>query len=249
MNYENFDLFLFRHNKHHNKILQIQPHKMIYCELTVCLAGKLEYRVDNNPVTLCDGDIIFITEGQMRSRNGSNDYADYVSFNFRCSSPIETGTYFAKALDKEIRLLLMCCDESFAERGLNPNVTLALQGILNKLHYNETRKSYSDLTMAIIRVLKQKIYGKITLDEVSKSTFFSAAYCQRVFGRDTGKSIIGYFNELKIEEAKALMIQGEMSLVEIAEKLGYDDYNYFSRLFKKQCGYAPMQYISSLTTK
>ena len=79
---------------------------MIYCELTVCLAGKLEYRVDNNPVTLCDGDIIFITEGQMRSRNGSNDYADYVSFNFRCSSPIETGTYFAKALDKEIRLLL-----------------------------------------------------------------------------------------------------------------------------------------------
>ena len=45
------------------------------------------------------------------------------------------------------------------------------------------------------------------------------------------------------------MIQGGMSLVEIAEKLGYDDYNYFSRLFKKQCGYCPMQYIGSLTTK
>ena len=247
MNSENFDLFLFRHNKYRNKILQIQPHKMIYCELTVCLAGKLEYIVDNKPVTLCDGDIIFIKEGQMRARAGNTNYADYVSFNFRCGSPIEIGTYFAKALDKEIRLLLMCCDESFAERGLNPNVTFALQAILNKLHYTETRPNYSDLTMAIIRVLKQNVYGKITLDEVSKKTFFSAAYCQRVFSRDTGKSIVKYFNGLKTEEAKALMIQGEMSLVEIAGKLGYDDYNYFSRLFKKECGYAPMQYIGSLT--
>ncbi len=245
MNYGNFDLFLFRHNKHQNKILQIQPHKMMFCELTICLSGKLEYRVDNNPVTLGDGDIIFITEGQQRSRNGNSDYADYVSFNFRCTTPIEVGTYFPKAADKEIRLLSMCCDESFAERGLNDNLTLMLQAILNKLHYLQIRPNYCDLTMAIIRVLRQKIYEKITLEQVSRTTFFSAAYCRRVFKKDTGKSIVKYFNELKIEEAKALMIQGGMTLVEISEKLGFDDYNYFSRLFKKECGYSPMQYLST----
>lgn len=245
MNYENFDLFLFRHNKHQNKILQIQPHKMMFCELTICLSGKLEYRVDNNPVTLGDGDIIFIAEGQQRSRNGNSNYADYVSFNFRCTAPIEAGTYFPKAVDKEIRLLSMCCDESFAERGLNDNLTLMLQAILNKLHYLQIRPNYCDLTMAIIRVLQQKVYEKITLEQVSRNTFFSAAYCRRVFKKDTGKSIVKYFNELKIEEAKALMIQGGMTLVEISEKLGFDDYNYFSRLFKKECGYSPMQYLSA----
>lgn len=245
MNYENFDLFLFRHNKHQNKILQIQPHKMMFCELTICLSGKLEYRVDNNPVTLGDGDIIFIAEGQQRSRNGNSNYADYVSFNFRCTAPIEAGTYFPKAVDKEIRLLSMCCDESFAERGLNDNLTLMLQAILNKLHYLQIRPNYCDLTMAIIRVLQQKVYEKITLEQVSRNTFFSAAYCRRVFKKDTGKSIVKYFNELKIKEAKALMIQGGMTLVEISEKLGFDDYNYFSRLFKKECGYSPMQYLSA----
>ena len=99
--------------------------------------------------------------------------------------------------------------------------------------------------MAIIRVLRQKVYEKITLEQVSRNTFFSAAYCRRVFKKDTGKSIVKYFNELKIEEAKALMIQGGMTLVEISEKLGFDDYNYFSRLFKKECGYSPMQYLSA----
>ncbi len=249
MNLDGLDLFLFRHNKHQRQIMQIQPHKIHFYELTVCIDGKLDYRVDNNPVSLGAGDVIFIADGQLRSRNGDNGYADYVSFNFQCATPPPLNTYFAKALDKEMRFALMCCDESYAEQGLNPNITLALQILLNKLHYLQTRPDYTDLTRAILRVLKQNLYGSVTLGEISRATFFSAAYCREVFKKDTGKSIINYFNTMKIEEAKALIIQSELSLGKIAEKLGYDDYNYFSRLFKKECGYSPMQYLHNLAAK
>lgn len=67
-------------------------------------------------------------------------------------------------------------------------------------------------------------------------------YCDTVFKKETGFSIIEYFNKLKIEEAKKLIVERADSLTEIALKLGFEDYNYFSRLFKKHTGYSPKQY-------
>lgn len=243
------DLFFYRHNKHQQRVQSMQPNKIHFCELTICLDGKLDYFVDNVSVPLRAGDIVFIADGQMRSRMGYDEYADYVSFNFRTDEPICLSAHQKKVVDKEIRLLLMCCDEIFAERGLSDNLTLALLAIINKLRYLATRPSYAPLTQSIMRILQQKVYEKITLDELSKLTYFSAAYCENVFRKDTGVSIIKYFNHLKTEEAKALMIEGGLSLSKIADKLGYDDYNYFSRLFKKECGYSPKEYLSNLSAK
>ncbi len=54
------------------------------------------------------------------------------------------------------------------------------------------------------------------------------------------------FSELLIErtllEAKRLITSGEMNMNEIAEKLGYEEYSYFSRLFKRYCGVGPNEF-------
>ena len=48
----------------------------------------------------------------------------------------------------------------------------------------------------------------------------------------------------KIEKAKLLIIEDLLSLKEIAKSLGFDDYNYFSRSFKKRSGHPPTRYKS-----
>lgn len=246
MNYDNLDLFFYRHNKREARVIPLQPHQINFCELTLCLDGELNYSVSDIPAPLQAGDAVFIKSGQKRSRSAGKNYADYVSFNFHCESDLPLPALMKKAVDKEIRLQLMCCDESFSLRALNPNITLSLLAVLNKLILQQTSPDYSPLTRSVLSILQRELYGKITLREISRQTYFSSAYCQSVFKADTGKSIIQYFNRLKTEEAKALMIQGESSLSKISEKLGYDDYNYFSRLFKKECGYSPKEYLTNL---
>ena len=49
-----------------------------------------------------------------------------------------------------------------------------------------------------------------------------------------------------MKEAKRLLAEGVYSLKKIALTIGYEDYNYFTRTFKKQCGYTPSQYKSKL---
>ena len=67
-------------------------------------------------------------------------------------------------------------------------------------------------------------------------------YCDIIFKRETGQSIIGYLTDQRIIEAKKLLIDSLLSLKEVAENVGFEDYNYFSRIFKKKTGYTPTQF-------
>ena len=55
-------------------------------------------------------------------------------------------------------------------------------------------------------------------------------------------SIFDFVRERRIESAESLLITTDMPLSEIAESCGFDDYNYFSRVFKRQVGISAMRY-------
>ena len=52
-----------------------------------------------------------------------------------------------------------------------------------------------------------------------------------------------YINRLRINQAKELLTNTDMSVFEIAEAVGFSDQNYFGRVFKKQTGTSPKKYI------
>ena len=65
---------------------------------------------------------------------------------------------------------------------------------------------------------------------------------QRDFKKEMGKSIINYLIDVRISEARNLISGSALPLSAISEKVGFEDYNYFSRIFKKRVGYTPRQY-------
>lgn len=71
---------------------------------------------------------------------------------------------------------------------------------------------------------------------------YSPNYCDTIFKKQMGVSIINYAIKAKIEKAKLLISENILSLPDIAFSLGFDDYNYFSRTFKKHCGYSPLKF-------
>ena len=71
-------------------------------------------------------------------------------------------------------------------------------------------------------------------------------YINRIFKKTTGKTIFVYLNELRIAQAKQLLSNGIYSISEVADKTGFHDVYYFSKVFKKYAGMNPGAYLKQL---
>ncbi|MBM7566672.1 AraC family transcriptional regulator [Paenibacillus sacheonensis] len=71
-------------------------------------------------------------------------------------------------------------------------------------------------------------------------------YARTLFKQATGLSWTRYLTRVRMERAKELLRLGGLSIGEVAERCGYEDLHYFSRLFKKLEGLPPRAYADSL---
>ncbi|OZB98841.1 AraC family transcriptional regulator [Paenibacillus sp. XY044] len=98
----------------------------------------------------------------------------------------------------------------------------------------------------VIHYMHQHVKGKITLGELAETVQLSPAYLSRTFKENTGYSVIGFFNKLKIDKAKELLLEGDLKVKEVAGELGFSDEFYFSRMFKKIEGVSPSEFYSKI---
>ena len=94
----------------------------------------------------------------------------------------------------------------------------------------------------VMRILKANVSNQLTIDEICAETSYGRAYLFRTFKAETGKSIIEYFIDLKIEKAKQLILEGNMSVKDIAISLSFNEPNYFTKTFKRVTGMTPSTY-------
>lgn len=88
----------------------------------------------------------------------------------------------------------------------------------------------------------EHVKDKISLKDICRHLGYSQSFLCNLFKKQTNKTIFQYYNELKIEEAKKLLTQTNMSSVEISYMLMYNDIKYFNTDFKKSTGLPPIAY-------
>lgn len=79
----------------------------------------------------------------------------------------------------------------------------------------------------------------VSLPALSRRFGLSVPYLCRIFKRHTGMTIVSYLQELRCTQAASLIEDG-VSLRRAAELSGFQDYNYFSRVFKSRMGSSPL---------
>lgn len=102
--------------------------------------------------------------------------------------------------------------------------------------------SMSALSAKVVEYILAHPFEKLTLTDTAKNCFVSKAYLSHSFKSDMGKSYVEYVVYLKMQIVKKLLRETDLNMVEIAEKLAYDDYKYLGRQFKNIFGLAPTDY-------
>ena len=97
-----------------------------------------------------------------------------------------------------------------------------------------------------IRIAKQYIHQHfnkaITLEDVCAATGFSVSYFSTMFKKECGEGFSKYLIRVRIEHAKALLQETNLSVMEICDQVGYSDLKHFTSTFKKMTGLNPAQY-------
>ncbi len=107
----------------------------------------------------------------------------------------------------------------------------------------------SDIGGSIKEIVKQaaeyidkNYFEELTLVSLSERYCVESSYFSRMFKQETGKNLMMYIAEKRVEKARVYMTDKNINLTEIAFLTGYDDYTYFSRVFKKITGKSPRDF-------
>ncbi|NLI21921.1 MAG: response regulator [Clostridiales bacterium] len=84
----------------------------------------------------------------------------------------------------------------------------------------------------------------LSLHGTARRFFYNASYLSRTFKQNMGLSFREHVNKLRIEQARRLLDDPEAKAYEVASRVGIEDPNYFSTLFKKYAGVTIKQYRS-----
>ena len=104
------------------------------------------------------------------------------------------------------------------------------------------------LAHKIAEYLESNVSNRITLEEISDIFHYGKSSLCDIFKRTYKDTIIVYHTKLKINEAKRLIFEKKLTVGEIAERLGFESPEYFSRTFRRYTGMSPRDFRTRLVS-
>ena len=81
-----------------------------------------------------------------------------------------------------------------------------------------------------------------TVKDLAMQFAISPDYFAKLFKKSTGQSFIEYVNGKRIDAACKMLLSSQSSVTEIAQSIGYQDIQYFYKLFRKIMKMTPLEY-------
>ncbi|NLM10382.1 MAG: AraC family transcriptional regulator [Clostridiaceae bacterium] len=98
------------------------------------------------------------------------------------------------------------------------------------------------LLQEVINYLEVNITRDITLKELAHTFHINESYLSQLFRKETGKTFTQLRNDLRIDLARQKLVSTNLSISEICDMCGFNDYFHFNKVFKKATGVTPSSY-------
>ena len=162
----------------------------------------------------------------------------------------ETNFYFENNEDMAIvinKIINICQSTSIFKDTL---ADLSLQELLVKIVQSQTLKSVNNgktsssnpILLHVIETIRNNITNKIELSVIAKNAGLSTSSLYRLFKTEMGISPIEFIILEKIKLAKSYLTDKNIYIKNVSYEAGFEDSNYFIRLFKHYEGITPKQY-------
>lgn len=113
---------------------------------------------------------------------------------------------------------------------------------LRSLSYRSTDREVSRKVQEARSYLLDHSAEQVDMNDLARRVGLSYSRFRFVFKESTGTSPLQYHLDIRLNKARELLLQSDLSITEIADRIGFSDVFYFSRLFKKKKGCSPNSY-------
>ncbi len=121
-----------------------------------------------------------------------------------------------------------------------------IRGYFKVIQDQQDNKFFAGIIMQYIHANYSNPF--LSINDISENTSRSQAYICAVFKEETGKTINQYITEYRITKAKVLFKNREMKVLDIAKQVGYNEADYFAKVFKKHTGISPSKFREKCMT-
>ena len=175
-------------------------------------------------------------------RDDERSYKHYASsFNTMCRKAAERG----EVPSNQIHIL----SEKFVSIIENSSSPEELANLSERIIFEycdavveASIRGLSEIVQAIKKYIDSHFSDDINVSSISKTINANRAYISKKFKEETGSTIIAYLNKKRINHACYLLRNTSHQITTISLLCGYDDPNYFSRIFKSHIGNTPKMY-------
>lgn len=241
-----------------------KPHMHNHMEIAYIISNKAIFNIDGVSHEVKEGDLVLINPEQIHSgrvispNNLSEEF--FIGFTdfkmgdmpdntlFKGLSPIiKTNPNSRK---KILALINAILEENTQEQTgkyfmLKSYLVQFVLLAIREKQQESTRCANNNklkLSSEITEYLHEHFAEKISLDQIAKNMYLSPFYISKVFKEETGEAPINYLIKIRLENAKELLLNQNLSIKEIADAVGYEDAYHFSKIFKKHYGMSPVEY-------
>ncbi len=238
--------FIFKHYGNHKYSKGVQEAIMDpipLWSLTVIISGGFRYSVGDQMFDGHKGDAFLTPPNSQRKYYYNGEPFHYLHFNFNESDDhiLPRETVLHGVISPEVLSLL----KTYATRQdvvryyANEKLVNLLNYIIFDMLAIRSIGTSNNYVINAIKYIDANISRQLTLTEIAKAVHISKDYLSHLFKTELGRSMIDYTNEHKMNIAKSQILWSDAALHDIAASLGYDNYSYFSRIFKRYIGKAP----------
>ncbi len=123
-----------------------------------------------------------------------------------------------------------------------------IRNICGKFREERNRRAKKIIFLAV-EYVKENYMREITLEEVAKKVSVSPNYFSRMFKNEFNQSFIDYLTHMRVEIAKDLIVRTGKNISSVCWDVGYNDPNYFTKVFKKVTGFTPSEFKEKKTVR
>lgn len=234
-------------------------------EIMYIIKGDCTVRYRNEKIRMFSGDFIFINAGTPHAlaidnprgcmilniefvfeklESAAPDFATMYKNNEGLRKFIDTGEeYFRIKDDGEVyRILFSALENADVTKPNRFSFDLWMSLLMisiARLATVDVQKSSDDYIQSAKDFIARNYFREIHINDISDYIHIHPAYLQRLFKKECGVSVVDYITNYRMQKAYYLLSRTNMSIIDIANSVGINSQQYFTRLFKKTMDITP----------